>query len=58
MNHYVAHLKSTILSIDYTSIIKISQLKKKKKNFGWISLEQHRGPNMEEEVRRSLRPTL
>lgn len=57
MNHYVAHLKSTILSIDYTSIIKISQLKKKK-NFGWISLEQHRGPNVEEEVRRSPWPTL
>lgn len=57
MNHYVAHLKSTILSIDYTSIIKISQLKKKK-NSGWISLEQHRGPNVEEEVRRSPWPTL
>lgn len=35
MNHYVAHLKSTILSIDYTSIIKISQLKKKKKKL-WM----------------------
>ena len=42
MNHYVAHLKSTILSIDYTSIIKISQLKKKKKTldgFHWSSIE-------------------